>query len=114
MTFVSSADAYGEIAQRKLFMFLRFPRTQAQKLTQPWQLKTKRMLKFVFYGIGQREEEDEELLDIRKAKRETGSGSGSRRQIAFVWSKSIQCKNVYLFQSLPPRGLSSVALHLLA
>jgi hypothetical protein len=52
MTLVSSANAYGEIAQRKLFMFLRFQRTQAQKLTQPWQLKTKRMLKFFFYGIG--------------------------------------------------------------
>jgi hypothetical protein len=62
--------------------------------------------------LAQREEEEEELLDIRKAKRETGSGS--KQQIAFVWSKSIQCKNVYLFQSLPPRGLSSVALHLLA
>jgi hypothetical protein len=61
--------------------------------------------------LAQREEEEEELVDIRKAKRETGS---SRQQIAFVWSKSIQCKNVYLFQSLPPRGLSSVALHLLA
>jgi hypothetical protein len=66
--------------------------------------------------LAQREEEEEELLDIRKAKRETGSssGGGSKQQIAFVWSKSIQCKNVYLFQSLPPRGLSSVALHLLA
>jgi hypothetical protein len=64
--------------------------------------------------LAQREQEEEELLDIRKAKRETGSSSGSKQQIAFVWSKSIQCKNVYLFQSLPPRGLSSVALHLLA
>jgi hypothetical protein len=64
--------------------------------------------------LAQREEEEEELQDIRKAKRETGSGSGSKQQVAFVWSKSIQCKNVYLFQSLPPRGLSSVALHLLA
>jgi hypothetical protein len=62
--------------------------------------------------LAQGEEEEEELLDIRKAKRETGSGN--KQQIAFVWSKSIQCKNVYLFQSLPPRGLSSVALHLLA
>ncbi len=51
MTFVSSANAYGQIAQRKLFMFLWFRRTKAQKLTQPWQLKTKSMLKF-FYGIG--------------------------------------------------------------
>jgi hypothetical protein len=64
--------------------------------------------------LAPREEEEQELLDIRKEKRETGSGGGSKQQIAFVWSKSIQCKNVYLFQSLPPRGLSSVALHLLA
>jgi hypothetical protein len=64
--------------------------------------------------LAPREEEEQELLDIRKEKRETGRGGGSKQQIAFVWSKSIQCKNVYLFQSLPPRGLSSVALHLLA
>jgi hypothetical protein len=72
------------------------------------------MLKFFFMILAQREEEEEQLLDIRKAKSETGSSSGSKQQIAFVWSKSIQCKNVYLFQSLPPRGLSSAALHLLA